>query len=378
MSKDLVVFKHDEVHGVLVIRKGQPQVVEKDDLPTVLGNLSPSDVFDFVQLQPDVSILVIGDGRLSEEQMQEIFGDEARFLRTEELPAKASSWKLPMAIPAMLERAVKGGNAELSDALRHAGAYLESHTTHKEMSPWQKGLVAASIRAIWDEIKKEGLAEGESHWGWLRSYMMGNGGPDEWEKEQGKLESYMRATDVMVRNVENRKWISKLTLAQILSVPITKVVRCCGAISDGLFDFSDELKKALFHSGISNNEINHLISMARGHEDEIPMRKVNEETGEIIYVKPSTGEEVENPNEPVLDQFLPQIESDMSVSASPKFERPIWTFDPARKMFGHRYQGNWTPGLSMVSEDPITKRFVDMIIAKCGVRADYDSEERGN
>jgi len=343
-------------------------------LPKVLGNLSPSDVFDFVQLQPNTSVLVIGDERLSEEQMREIFGDEARFLRVEELPAKASSWKLPMAIPAMLERAVESGNKELSDALQHAGAYLESHTTHQEMSSWQKGLVAASIRAIWDEIKKEGLAEGESHWGWLRSYMIGNGGLDEWEGEKGKLEAYMRAADVMVRNVEKREWIANLTLSQILSVPISKVIRCCGAISDSLFDFSDELKKALFHSGISNIKMNHLINTARRFENYIPIKEVDDETGEITYVRPSTGEEVENPNEPVLDQFLPRIESDMSVSACPKFERPSWTFDSARKMFVHWHEGNLTPGLSVMSDDPITKRFVNQIIAKCGVRADYDAE----
>jgi hypothetical protein len=375
MSKDLTVFKEDQLQGVLIIREGQPQTVSKDRLIETLNNLSPSDILDFVLLPEDVQILVIGDEHLGETQIREIFGDEARFLKSEELPARAESWKLPMTIPSLLKRAVENGRDELDGALRHAGVYLESHTRHKELSPWQKGLVAASVRAVWDAIKKEGLAAGESHWGWLRSYMMGNGDEAEWDSEKGKLEAYMRAADVMVRNVEKRGWIANLTLSQILSVPISKVIICCGAISDGIFDFSYKLQARLLDSVVPNNDMRHLIAQARRHEDEIPIQSVDKETGEITYVRPCDGEIVDEPDEPILDQYLPDM--DLGVDTSkPKHGRPLWTYDQARKTFKHWDEGGWVMGLAVVSNDIITKQFVNRIIAQCGVRADYDSEER--
>jgi len=377
MSKDLTVFKEDKIQGVLIVREGHPQIVNKDGLIEAITNLSPSDVLDFVLLPEDVQVLVIADESLSEAQMRKIFGDEARFLKSQELPARAESWKLPMTIPSLLKRAVKNGGDELDDALRHAGTYLESHIRHKEMSPWQKGLVAASIRAVWDEVKDNGLAEGESHWGWLRSYMMGNGDESEWNSEKGKLEAYMRAADVMVRNVEKREWIANLTLSQILSVPISKVIICCGAISDSIFDFSYKLQARLLDSAVSNNDMRHLVAQARRHEDEIPIQNVNVETGEITYVRPCDGEIVDEPDEPILDRYLPDMELGVDTS-KPKHDRPLWTYDQARKTFKHWDEGNWVMGLAVVSDDIITKQFVNRIIAQCGVRADYDSEERGD
>jgi len=119
----------------------------------------------------------------------------------------------------------------------------------------------------------------------------------------------------------------------------------------------------------------HLIGKARGHEDKIPVQKVDVETGEITYVRPSDGEIVGDPDEPVLDRYLPEMELGVNTS-KPKHGRPFWTYDWTRKTFGHWESGEWEPSIAVINDDHATKDFVRQILALPGVHADYDSEER--
>ena len=50
----------------------------------------------------------------------------------------------------------------------------------------------------------------------------------------------------------------------------------------------------------------------------------------------------------------------------------FWSFDWERMTFGYWEEGTWTPGLAVVDHDDGTiRRFVDQVIAKCNVAAEY-------
>jgi len=344
-------------------------VASGNELQTVegWGDLSPKSgtVLDFV-ITPSGPVLVVCDDLISIDVAEKLKG---RFATPEEIGIKTDSWIFPLVAHNLFNRSQKLDDAD--DALRFAGGYLEAHVRMEEMSLWQRGLVLATVRANFERLKEMGLVEGESHWGWFRLHAYNENG-DSLEKAQKRFGSYIRAADVMLRNVEKREWIARLTMGEIVAIPISKVIRCCGLIGEGVFDVSPELRMALLNPAITNSDMDTLLRKARAHQDEIPERVVDKETGEISWIDRETREETTSPTDGMIDEYLPRagLLSD-EVVASPK-GGAIWTYDWERKTFGFWENGEWNPGLSAVNDNERVRKFIDLIIANCDVRADYD------
>jgi|GEM_PF-4502523 len=365
MSKALV--KKVDAKIIAVVKDGKLEYKE------VADPLRPGDAIDYVSDGGALLVLVMSDEPISPDFVKTHFGEGWRLARSEEIAIRAESWVWPLIVPSVMSRVEDTDTAWW--ALEKSGEYLESHLQFEEMSPWQRGLVLAAVRSNWERLKTQGAVSGESHWGWARQHVMGNGDNAEWDRIKNRLEEWVRAADVMLMNCEHRDWIAKLTMENIVAIPISKAVRCCGAISDGLFDFSEKLRAALFDQEMTNAQMNHLVALARRWEGYIPVEQVDEETGEIQYVKPATGEVVDEPEAQVLDEFLPDIEAKEEEVSSPSFDSPFWTFDWETRAFGYWLSGEWYPRLPCIEWDDDTRRFVDKIIALCGVRADYDVGE---
>lgn len=369
MSRDLVRFTEEETKfGIIVYEKGK--VRKPHDLVnnvSRVANLKPGDVLDFIKVDGK-RLLVISDVPI-EDASQLV--DGAEFVPLDEVEVEAGSWSLPLCLPAILARSMGDKDEAWTVLEQIAGRYLEKDAIAEQVRPWQRGWVAAEVRAHWDEWKEKGLVSGESHWGWLKKiYHIDNGG-ESWKSLSGRFEGWMRAADVFLRNTENREWIAGLTLNQILEVPISKAIRCCGAISDGLFShylFGPELREKLFNPSVGNAGMNHLIAKYRVEVEEVPERRVDKETGEIEYVIPATGERVE---EDELSEYFPEEVEEFNVPERPR--GTFWTYNPNLKMFGYYDEAmKWTPGLSVQTDTLEVRRFVDRIIAACGVAADYD------
>lgn len=371
MPRDLVKFTEKERQLGAIIYRDKEVAIAKD-FALVLANLRPGDALDFVRLPTGQTTLFVSDTYVQD--IEDVLPG-ASFVPIGEVPVEIASWSLPLCLPAILARSFNDKDSAWTALEKLAGRYLELGAWSDHTKPWKDGKIAADVRASWKRLVKLGVVSGESHWGWIKSrYFIQNGG-DSWASIKGRFENWMRSADVFLRNVEGREWIASLTLNQILEVPITKAIRCCGAISEGLFSHSPKLRKALFDPSKTNADMNHLIAVAKRHQDDIPIpRVVDEDTGEIEYVIPATGVVVDGPDMEALDQYLPPIDGEeIGVSTSPP-EGTFWTYNFSTKTFGYWEGGQWTIGLSVQTDDATVRRFVDQIIAACNVAADYDGE----
>ncbi len=347
-------------------------VASKDGLQTVETEhgLSPMPgaVLDFVVTESG-PVLVISDKLILNDVAEELGG---RFATLGEIDIKADSWLFPLVATNLFNRSQRLEDADGVQKL--AGEYLEAHVRFEAMGLWQRGLVLATVKKNWERLKALGLEEGESFWGWVRKHGSNdNGDDDEWDRTKKRLYSYMRAADLMLRNTEDREWIGRLTMKEITDIPISKVGRCCGLIGEGVFDVSPGLRSALFDSTVNNDDMNTLLRKAKPHLAEIPERVVDKGTGEISYVDRMTREEAEPPADGMIDEYLP----DIGLFDDEPVETPkgglVWTYDWGRGTFGFYQDGEWTPGLAVVTNSDEVKKFVDLVIANCHVRADYDA-----
>lgn len=369
MPRDLIRFTPEETKRIIVHQDGETFSVE--DAGQIIAGLNPGSVMDFIKLPDGKRTMVVSDVPI-EDASQLVEGAEFVPLEEVEVEVEAGSWSLPLCLPAILARSMDDKDSAWIALEQLAGRYLELGAWSDQTKPWKDGLVAAIVRANWDEWKKIGAVEGESHWGWIKGrYFIHNGG-ESWNSVKIRFEGWMRAADVFLRNTEDREWIAGLTLNQILEVPISKAIRCCGAISDGLFSHylvGPSLQRALFDMTVGSTGMNHLIAKKRVEREEVPERVVDEETGEIEYVIPATGEVVD---EDELDEYLPKgIIEEIDVPERPRGK--FWTYNPTMQAFGYYDEGmEWTIGLSVQTDSLEVRRFVDRIIAACGVAADYN------
>ena len=348
---------------VVVAHNDQLQVVEEKHGLSPM----PGAVLDFV-ITESGPVLVVSDRLILGDVAEELGG---RFATPDEIEIKPDSWLFPLVAYNLFNRSQRVDDAD--NVLRLAGSYLEAHVRLEAMGSWQRGLVLATVKANFDRLKAMGLVEGESFFGWARKHGSNDNGDDvEWERTKKIYYSYMRAADLMLRNVEDREWIGRLTMKEITDIPISKAGRCCGLISEGVFDVSPELRAALFNPAIKNKDMNTLLRKARAHQDEIPERVIDRETGEFSYVDRTTRKEVDPPTDGMIDEYLPDIGlfGDKPVEA-PK-GGPVWTYDWGRKAFGFYLNGEWVTALTIVNDSPIVRDFIHLIIANCYVRADYD------
>jgi len=360
---ELIAVDKEGIVAVAVFRRGE-MVDFRDDIP----ELKPDDVLDFVHADGKL-VLVISDGSFGDDHFP-MLGDDVEFASPSEVPVKAESWLWPLVAPSSFERFGKEGDTAWW-ALHQSAQYLEAHLRFEEVSPWQRGLMLATVRAHWEEFRR--FAPGEDFWGWVRKHCCSDCDEVEWERQRKKFYEWMRAADVMLRNVEKRAWIAALTLDRIVAVPISKVTRCCGAIADGIFDYSLNLQNALFDSAVTNAGMNHLIALARAHEDKLPRKVVDEGTGEILMIG-GDGEIIEENPGPVLDEYLPEIAGETE-PAVPSPDRLMRTYDPATKTLGYWHSGKWHPAFAVIGEGGETQRWLDEIIVRTRVKADYGQDD---
>ena len=350
-----------EARIVVAFKGGLQTVEEKHGLSPM-----PGAVLDFV-ITESGPVLVVSDRLILGDVPEKLKG---RFATPDEIGIKPDSWLFPLIATNLFNRSQRLDDAD--DVLRLAGGYLEAHVRLEAMGSWQRGLVLATVKANFDRLKAMGLVEGESFFGWARKHASNdNGDGVEWERTKKVYYSYMRAADLMLRNVEDREWIGRLSMKEITDVPISKVGRCCRLISEGVFDVSPELRAALFNPTVTNKDMNTLLRKAKAHQDEIPERVIDASTGEITYVDRATREEVEPPTDGMIDNHLPDIGLFDEPVEAPK-GGPVWTYDWVRKTFGFYLDGIWVPALTLVDDSHIAKDFVHLIIANCHVRADYE------
>lgn len=358
------LIRHEDIGEARIIvadNDGLRAIEEKHGLSPM-----PGAVLDFVITDSGL-VLVISDRLILDDVAEELGG---RFATSDEIGIEADSWIFPLVATNLFNRSQRLEDADSVQKL--AGQYLEAHVRFEAMGLWQRGLVLATVKTNWERLKALGLEEGESFWGWARKHASNNDSDDaEWDRTQKRFYSYMRAADLMLRNTEDREWIGRLTMKEITDIPISKVGRCCGLIGEGVFDVSPDLRTALFDSTVNNNDMNVFIRKARAHQDEIPEQIVDKETGEISYIDRQTREEVDTPTDGIIDEYLPDIGLFDEPVEAPK-GGPVWTYDWERKTFGFYLDGEWTPGLSVVNDNHIVGDFVDLIIANCHVRADYE------
>lgn len=371
MTRELVTFSKEEVgKRIVVFRNGTITTLEKEGARNVIASLRPNDLIDFVCLPDGRKTLVVSDMPIGNAEF--LFGKGAKLVAPQDIPVSAESWVLPLAMPALLTRVFED-DTQAWYALDICGQYLEKNAWSDQTSPWKRGLVAAGVRAHWKEWRSRGLVSGESHWGWIKSHYFIENGDETWRGAKDKFDVWMRCADVFLRNVENRDWIARLTLNEILEIPISKANRCCGAIAQGLFDFSADARRALFDPRIRVSDMNHIVSRLVAHRDDMPQKVVDEETGEIQLVVPATGEVVEKPDPHALDKFVPSVEEIVKDRGGVPRAGIYWSFDWERMTFGYWEEGEWIPGLTVVNHDDVVIRhFVDQIIARCDVAADYD------
>lgn len=366
MPRDLVRLTRAKMQGLVLFKKGEVTgVIGPDEVGQAVAGLRPGDMLDFITLPDKRVVLVISDTPVEDPNM---LVEGGQFLPLDQVSVETASWELPLSLPAILARSLGDRDDAWTVLEELAGRYLELGAWSDQTKPWKDGLVAAIVRANWKHWKEEGLVEGESSWGWIRGrYHISNGGPS-WESVKGKFEGYMRAADVFLRNYHERGWIAELTYNKILEVPISKAIRCCGSIREELFShfsLGPGLQAALFDTTITNTTMNHLIAHARGQRLDFPVQRVDEETGEVEYVIPATGEKVD---ESKLDEYFP--EEVEAIDAS----RPtgtFWVFDHDRLAFEYIEDGIRHPGLTAQADNPIVKRFIEEVIRACKVRADY-------
>lgn len=348
---------------VVVARKNELQTVEETHGLSPM----PGAVLDFV-ITDSGPVLVVSDKLILNDVAEKLGG---RFATPDEIEIKADSWLFPLIATNLFNRSQKLDDAD--NVQKRAGKYLEAHVRFEAMGLWQRGLVLATVKVNWERLKALGLEEGESFWGWVRKHGSNDNGDNvEWERARKRLYSYMRAADIMLRNTEEREWISRLTMREVTNIPISKVSRCCGLIGEGVFDVSPGLRAALFDATINNDDMNTLLRKARPHLAEIPERVIDVETGEIFYVDRMTREEVEVPTDGIIDDYLPDIGLFDEPVKAPK-GGPVWTYDWEKKTFGYWLDGGWIPGLSTANDNSVVRDFIDLIIANCHVRADYDA-----
>lgn len=367
MPKDLIKFTETETgQGIIVYKDGKSHV---EEAMQVIACLKPSDVIDFIELPNGNVTLVVSDVPILDAK-ELVKG--AKFVSLNKVPVETASWAIPLCLPAILARSLDDRDNAWAVLEQLAGRYLEKGAWSDHTKPWKDGLVAATVRTNWDEWKKLGAVSDESYWGWIKGrYFIQNGG-DSWASVKGRFENWMRSADVFLRNVEERDWIANLTLNQILEIPVSKAIRCCGAITEGLFSHTflgPPLQKALLNTSLTNADINHLIARARADRDDVPEKRVDKETGEIEFVIPSTGKIV---GEDELEEYLPDIMDKIDMTPSQPLGT-FWTYNYETKTFGYFEDGgDWTPGLSVQTDSLVVRRFVDQIIAACNVAADYE------
>ena len=352
---------------------GEARIVaaSKDGLQTVeeTHGLSPMPgaVLDFV-ITESGPVLVVSDKLILGDVPESLGG---RFATPDEIGIKPDSWLFPLVAYNLFNRSQRLDDAD--DVLRLAGDYLEAHVRLEAMGLWQRGLTLATVNANFARLKTMGLVEGESFFGWARKHASNDNGDEvEWERTKKRFYSYMRAADLMLRNTEDREWIARLTMKEITDIPISKVGRCCGLISGGVFDVSPDLRAALYNGSINNREMDTLLRKMRPHISEVPERVVDTETGEISYVDRVTREETEPPVDGMIDEYLPDIGLFDEPVEAPK-GGPFWTYDWAQGTFGYYLDGEWVRGLNVVKDNHIVRDFVHLVIANCHVRADYDA-----
>lgn len=377
MPRELIKFTPEETkQGIILYEDGEVHVITDKAIGLVIAGLSPRNVMDFIKLPDGRRTLIVSDVPIKDAS-QVVEG--AEFVLLQEVEVETGSWSLPLCLSAIVARSWDSRDNAWFVLEEIAGQYLEKDAVAEQVRPWQRGWVAAVVRANWKSWQECRAVSGESHWGWIRGrYHLENGG-ESWDSVKMRFEGWIRAADVFLRNVEERKWIADLTLNQILEVPISKAIRCCGAITEGLFahySLGPGLQKALFDPTKTNSDLNHLMAKARVDRDKMPERVVDGKTGEIEYVIPATGEVVD---ESELDQYLPEETGDEEIDVSNTPSGIFWTYNYETKMFGYWMDNAWTPGLSVQTDTPPVRRFVDQIIAACNVAAEYDdsgSEKR--
>ena len=369
--RELIVADKDGIVAVAILREGE--VVDlRDDIP----RLKPDDVLDFVHADGKL-VLIISDGTF-DESLFPMLGEDVKFASPSEVPVKAESWLWPLVAPASFERLREEGETAWW-ALHQSAQYLEAHLRFEEVSPWQRGLMLSTVKAHWEDFRR--FAPGENFWGWVRKHCCNDCDEEiEWERQRKKFYEWMRAADVMMRNVEERPWITALTLDQIVAIPISKVSRCCGAIADGIFDYSLNLQRALLDSTVTNAEMNHLIALARAHEDKLPHKIVDEETGEILMVD-GDGEIIEGDPGPVLDEYLPEISlGDNLDLVPPGGSGAMRVYDAGTHSLGYWRDGQWHLSFAIFMRedgrmDDETRRWLEEIIIRTRVRADYGQDD---
>lgn len=346
-------------------------VASKDGLQTVeeKHGLSPMPgaILDFVVTKSG-TVLVVSDKLILNDVAEELGG---HFAALDEIEIEADSWLFPLVATNLFNRSQKLEDADGVQKL--AGKYLEAHVRFEAMGLWQRGLVLATVKKNWERLKALGLEEGESFWGWVRKHGSNDNGDDtEWDRTRKRFYSYIRSADLMLRNTEGREWIGRLTMKEVTNIPISKVGRCCGLIGEGVFDVSPVLRGALLDSTVNIKGMNTFLFQARAHQDEIPERVVDKGTGEISYVDRGTGEETGPPVDGMIDEYLPDIGLFDEPVKTPK-GGPVWAMDWGRMIFGYFLDGEWIPGLGVITDNDIVREFVHQIVANCHILPDYDA-----
>lgn len=371
--RDLVTFADTELgQGIIVLKEGSFDVVVGDGIADVLANLHPGDRVEFVRLPGGEITTVASDIPVTN---VESLIEGAELVAIQDIPVDASSWAFPLSFPSILARSLEDHDTAWIALEVLAGGYFEQGARSDHTKPWKRGLVAATVRGNWKELKALGVVSGESSWGWIRGRYYSPDSETSWKRVKGQFEGWMRAADVFLRNTEVRLWIAGLTFNEIISLPISRAIRCCGAITEGLFShpvLGPGLQEALFDATITNIKMNHLISAARGQRDHIPERIMDEDTGEITYVVPATGEVL---TEAEVGDFLPFDDEEVLYGEDDAPLPPtgvFWTFDVGRQAFCYWKDGASTVALVVQYNDREVQKFVDQIIGTLHVLADYD------
>ena len=156
---------------------------------------------------------------------------------------KTDSWPSLKRIISILDNS--DDEEELRLATEQAKQFLKSHPDFA----WEKGLIGSTVRA---HREKLGIV---SYWEWLKSCLDENGAS--WRMEKKRCETYIRAADIFLQNIEECEWIANLEFFQVVGIPISKAARCCGTISAG--KFSKSMQDALISKSVTEHEMNEVL-----------------------------------------------------------------------------------------------------------------------